>query len=207
MTKVESTFDIVYDTQMIYRKILDSMARPGKINHIQQHVKTLASVTSVSSGLIGIALTLIDREVTFHLKSGEGDVAIKYLQRKTFSRHESLENAQFVFIEERLEDDQIREVMSKVNCGTLLDPHDSATIILQVKNISNFEEGGTKLRLQGPGIKAETICYIDGLSYSWMEARNQLNKEYPIGVDMIFISDCGDLMAIPRTTKIESEDA
>jgi alpha-D-ribose 1-methylphosphonate 5-triphosphate synthase subunit PhnH len=201
MTKVDKkTFDMVHGTQEIYRKLLDCMARPGKTQSISDSIHMIEPVHGFSHGLVAVAYTLIDREANFHVISDQQDEVIQYLHWKTFSHHEEAEQAPYIFIQEQLEEQEIHELMNKVNHGTLEDPHSSATLIINVKSFTN----GLKMKLSGPGINGNKECYVAGLSLRWLVERELKNKEYPLGVDLILVAESGEVMAIPRTTLIES---
>jgi alpha-D-ribose 1-methylphosphonate 5-triphosphate synthase subunit PhnH len=205
MTKVEqNTFDMVHGTQQIYRKLLDCMARPGKVQNICD-ATNMIECDGISPALVGIALTLTNQEVTFHVISNEGKEARQFLHRKTFSKHEGIAKAQYIFIQDQLDEGQICEVMYEVNPGTLTDPHNSTTMIFHVKHLSAHGDTGLRLKLSGPGIKERKTCYIDGLLAAWLRERQIVNREFPLGVDMIFVSESGDIVALPRTTSVESE--
>ncbi|WP_408008178.1 phosphonate C-P lyase system protein PhnH [Pseudalkalibacillus sp. A8] len=202
MTKVDQqSFDMIHGTQEIFRKLLDSMSRPGKVNNIHDAVQFIESVEGLSQAMTGIAFTLIDREASFHIISKRRSEVIQYLRWTTFAKHEDITKVSYVFIHEPLDEKEIYDVMSQVNRGTLENPHESATIIINVDRLSN----GKKLLLSGPGIDGTKECFIEGLPAAWITERERVNKEYPIGVDFIFVTQSGDLTAIPRTTTIESE--
>ncbi|MGM0875827.1 MAG: phosphonate C-P lyase system protein PhnH [Bacillota bacterium] len=202
MTKVDQEkFDMIHGTQQIYRKLLDCMARPGKVQNIYNSIYMVEDIHGFSPALIGIAFTLIDREVNFHVIANQRIEVAQYLKWKTFSKHEDITNAPYILIQNQLEDHEINELMMQVNRGTLEDPHSSATIILNVKSFSE----GKNLQFSGPGISGKRDCSIEGLSNAWIVERELANKEYPMGVDFILTTETGDMIAIPRTTLIESE--
>ncbi|MFV8828258.1 phosphonate C-P lyase system protein PhnH [Alkalihalobacterium sp. APHAB7] len=208
MTKANlNTFDMVFETQAVYRILLDCMARPGKILNICSSTQLLSNQHDFPKVLEGIALTLVDQEVTFNILSHSSREIVQYLKWKTFGNEASIEKADFIFIQEKLEETEIIELMSQVKRGTLEDPHLSATIILLVQSISSDPAApGIKMTLQGPGIAEKKVACVEGLSHSWLNERSNVNKEFPLGIDIILATETGDIMAIPRTTSIESEE-
>ena len=91
----------------------------------------------------------------------------------------------------------IREAFTKGKIGTLRDPQQSATIIMETERLSNDPQ----LTLQGPGIaKTETVEIT--ASEMWKKERAAVNQEYPLGVDMIFIDRQNNMMCLPRTTML-----
>lgn len=205
MTDIHPSFEQVHDSQMIYRKLLDCMARPGKIQTIRESIGKIEGQKSFSHALLALAVALIDREVTFHLlPEGNEDIA-RYLRWTTWSTPAAVEQADFLFIDGPLEDDAIRQVMAEVKIGTLLEPHKSATLVIHVSALSVIPDLAVTLDLQGPGIKGKAQRSVSGLPAAWLIERDLANKEYPLGVDMILVTESGDMMALPRTTSIESE--
>ncbi|WP_078381925.1 phosphonate C-P lyase system protein PhnH [Sutcliffiella halmapala] len=207
MTKANvDSFDIVKETQVIYRKLLDCMARPGKIENISSSVEDLTKHKLFSPVLEGIVLALVDQEVSFKVVGPQSEEVMQYLKWKTFGVEAPISMADFIFIPEELMDAEISPLMKQVKIGTLEDPHLSATIIILVKNLSTItNDNGNSLTFQGPGIAEKMTINIEGMSNAWLSERKKINKEFPLGVDFIFVTEAGDIMAIPRTTLIESE--
>lgn len=205
MTKVDLMFDAVHDTQQIYRKLLDCMARPGKLNSIEPFVQSLEHGDLFPKPLLSLAYTLVDREVSFHVISDQTENIQKNIHWQTFSPYADLHEADYVFIGKQLSNDEIGELMKKLMIGTLEDPHISATVLIAVNALAEVPGDGWKLRLTGPGIQGVKDIYIDGLPCAWIAERNKLTSEFPLGIDMILTTDTGDMIAIPRTTVIESE--
>ena len=205
MTKVEP-FDAVNHTQQIYRKLLDCMARPGKVNSIEPYLVQDDHESLFSKPLLSLAYTLVDREVSFHVISDLKEKAEQYIYWQTFSQAAELHEAHYVFIGKQLSDSEIQSVMNEVKAGTLEDPHLSATILIQVNTLTDSPGDGMKLKLTGPGIQGTREVYADGMSSGWITERKKINSEFPLGVDMILTTSSGEIMAIPRTTLIEKEE-
>jgi phosphonate C-P lyase system protein PhnH len=58
------------------------------------------------------------------------------------------------------------------------------------------------IELQGPGIRGSVLRRVHGLATSVLEAIVELNRSFPVGVDTHLISRHGELMSIPRTTRL-----
>lgn len=205
MTKVE-LFDAVNHTQQIYRKLLDCMARPGKVNSIEPYLVQEDHESLFPKPLLSLAYTLVDREVSFHVISDLKEKAEQYIYWQTFSQAAELHEAHYVFIGKQLGDSEIQSVMNEVKAGTLEDPHLSATILIQVNTLTDSPGDGMKLKLTGPGIQGTREVYADGMPSAWIAERKKRNSEFPLGVDMILTTSSGEIMAIPRTTLIEKEE-
>jgi alpha-D-ribose 1-methylphosphonate 5-triphosphate synthase subunit PhnH len=207
MQKVNlETFDMVHDTQQIFRKLLDCMSRPGKIQSISEEIASINELEGFASALQGIAFTLIDREVNFHVLSNHAETITRSLEWKTYSKESPIQDADYIFITNPEEVENITEMMQQVKKGTLLDPHDSATVVLCVKEVTKIPTATGKIMMSGPGIASEQTVYIEGLQARWIEERNKATKEFPLGIDIILTTRDGDMMAIPRTTLLESEE-
>lgn len=90
--------------------------------------------------------------------------------------------------------------------GTLEAPEGGATILLVVNSLHDVNAGGLRLKLTGPGIKEVTYVNVDGLNPAWIESRNEWVSAFPLGVEMI-LSDANQFVALPRSTRIELEEA
>ena len=138
---------------------------------------------------------LLDGETSFAIYAADGGRQEQSVSRLTLSKSASLDQADFIFFPDPSLDASI--VIERCREGTLEDPQLGATLIFRASAI----ESGGPLILTGPGIERETAIGIERAG-DWLEARRQKNREYPLGVDAIFITDDGRLAAIPRTTKI-----
>ncbi|WP_299092733.1 phosphonate C-P lyase system protein PhnH [uncultured Metabacillus sp.] len=201
-----AAFDMVHDTQRIFRKLLDCMARPGKIEKIAEEITTNQEMEGFSKSLQGIAYTLIDREVSFHILAEHSEIITRSLEWKTYSKGSPINAADYLFINHPEEVDNISECIQQLKNGTLSDPHDSATVVLCVDEITVSKvPSSLKLTMRGPGIETSNVVYIKGLPSKWIEERNLATSEFPLGIDFILTTNCGDIMALPRTTLVESE--
>ena len=159
-------FDEVFDTQRVFRKLLEAMSNPGRIVSVSEEKDRLFGDFP---SFLAVAMTLIDNEVSF---SAAGNKELKQdIMLVTLSPEADTRTADYIFVTDT---DILPEILEKAKFGTLSDPHCSATIIIR--------DNGEK-------------C-INAL-----ELRDAQNYEYPQGVDMIFISDSGDITAVPRLVK------
>jgi alpha-D-ribose 1-methylphosphonate 5-triphosphate synthase subunit PhnH len=62
-----------------------------------------------------------------------------------------------------------------------------------------------RIRLTGPGIaeQAGIAPEMRGIPVEEFKELMAVNADYPLGVDAIFVLPNGELMAIPRSTRIE----
>lgn len=192
------SIDVVHDMQKGFRTILHCMSRPGTI----ENVREIADKVSVSmEGLPATfvtSLTLLDREVSFSIVGGDTKKMEELFAAYTMATQASLQTTDYVFITKQANKEQITSVFQKVKTGTLINPQESATIILETESLSSTGN----LLLTGPGIEYTEEVSIAGYEH-WVEERNNVNKEYPLGVDMILLDGYANVMCLPRTTVLK----
>ncbi|MFZ4453056.1 phosphonate C-P lyase system protein PhnH [Salibacterium aidingense] len=196
--KGDPAFDLVHDSQLIYREMLEAVSRPGTISNIKT-VLTKLPDSPVNPGLIGMALTILDGETSFAVVP-ESSKLSSYIQQKTGSRVETLDQADYILMYDLSLVPSFSEVIETIKKGTLIDPHDSATLLIQVKSFS--ATNGAPYILSGPGIASEYQVPIEGLPENWEKTRQRAIKEFPLGIDFFFVSQAAEILSIPRTTRI-----
>ena len=190
-------FDYIHDVQKAYRKLIDSLAKPGTINTLKEASEKLDFPLNCNKATLVLMLVLLDTEVTFHVIGRERDSITKYLSQITYARTASLEIADFIIVLEDVSADRIAAVIQKSKPGDLINPHLSATLIIEVAQITAIGE----LILKGPGIEEEQYISVSGAEY-WVAQRAEKNAEYPLGIEMYFVDQEQNLLTIPRTTKV-----
>ncbi len=184
MKMYESIWEPV-NQQRIFRKLMDIMTRPGEI-------KDLAEFVLDSTAARGVLATLLDAEVSLSDHDQQLPVSDWPLLQ---ANSNNSENADYIFCSGSSTPD------FEPRLGTLPSPDLSATIIINIKNLSRGSDPGC-LQLSGPGIKTKSMINIEGLSPVWLEKRESWICNFPLGVDMILV-DQTQIVAIPRTTKVE----
>jgi alpha-D-ribose 1-methylphosphonate 5-triphosphate synthase subunit PhnH len=142
-----------------------------------------------------MAFTLLDNEVSFHVCGNE--FLADEIKSYTLAEEEKIESADFIFV---CSPDEIGNAIEFAKCGTLPDPHKSATII-----IVNEDEQICPISLSGLGISGSTEILVSKTMIKAIAQRDAQNYEYPQGIDFLFISksEGGKLMAIPRLIRME----
>jgi len=180
-------FDEVFDSQKMFRLILQAMSNPTRIVSIEEYASRF---TSAAPAFLAVAMMLLDNEVSFH--AHKNNALANEIVSLTLSEQEPLECADYVLVSD---DGDLDEVITGVKCGTLHDPHLGATVIV-------MDPGTEKkpMRLYGPGIKESTVFQASKAVRYALDARDRQCYEYPQGIDLIFVSDGGELFAMPRLT-------
>lgn len=184
MKKLHS-FDEVFDGQKVFRKLLEAMSNPGRSVSIAEQAEKMYGKNKTA---LALAMTLLDNEVSFCAWNNQE--LSENISLLTLSGATALEEADFIFVEKA---EDLPEVIQNAKCGTLEDPQKSATIIMEA------EENGTITKsLYGAGIDGILQLEMPDAAVKAMELRKQQNYEYPQGIDMIFVTDSGNLFCIPR---------
>ena len=188
--RAKHDFDMVMGTQAVFRLLLDSLSNPGRPANASRYSGQFAR----RGRWLAPAVTLLDGEVGFYW-NGERETAdeICFL---TGSSTASIERADFVFLPEPSDPD---EILGRVKPGTHTDPHDSAMIIT--------EGGGTpeiNAVLRGPGVPpGGRSAQFSAAERAWLEARERRAHEYPCGIELIFLRDCGEFLSVTRKVAVQ----
>lgn len=120
-----------------------------------------------------IAATLLDNEVSFFVeRNTELEEKITEI---TLSSSADIEDADYIFIPSDINFATLVEIFNKAKWGTYEDPHNSATVMIKAQD--------------------------DDFVKRTVELLRKQNMEYPLGIDLIFIRDNGDMLAVPRLIK------
>ena len=186
------TYDVVFDAQQHYRLILDSMARPGKINVIPP--VEIDEPMDINNASALIAFALLNTDASFY--AAEGDEVSNFISLNTSAVNADLEDADLVFISGLHEE----EFVQQLKAGTLSYPENSATIIADVNRISKVKiNGSLELKLKGPGVKDAETVYVAGLNAAILDELKTQNEEFPLGIDLILTDRDNNMICIPRS--------
>ncbi|MBJ9988084.1 MULTISPECIES: phosphonate C-P lyase system protein PhnH [Paenibacillus] len=194
-------FDAVHDIQRAYRKVVDSMSRPGLISDLTAEAAKADGQWGGLPVTWVLALMLLDTEVTFCICSQREAELTRLLNQLTFAVRTEPEKADYIFVLHDAKEGDLLKALQGAKVGTLADPHASATVIVELEELS----GDFELSLKGPGIEDESFVRIP-LAPGWLEARAEKNAEYPLGIDMLVVDKNNKLLCLPRTTQIEERE-
>ncbi|WP_289142860.1 phosphonate C-P lyase system protein PhnH [uncultured Brevibacillus sp.] len=191
------SLDTVHDIQIAYRKLLNSMARPGVISNLEEQAKKLEIEVGCNPSTMVLALMLLDTEVTFHVVSQRAAQITKLLNQLTYAKVVEVEQAQYIFVLNDAGSVELEKALEMAKTGDLNNPHESATVIVEADVVS----GDSGLLLKGPGIKTGSVVHVKR-SGDWIGIREQKNAEFPTGIDLVFVDPNHQLVCLPRTTQI-----
>lgn len=181
-------FDEVFDSQETFRIILEAMANPTRILSVE---KAADKLYGDHRAMLAVAMTLLDNETTFFVC---GDAALsEQIILLTHAKESTASDAEFVFV---TKDGSLEEDIEDFMCGTLEDPHKSATVIVEITG-----EKEDDLVFCGPGIKDHAkICTARTVGKA-VGLRDAQVYEYPQGIDFLFLTAAGEMFGIPRLVK------
>jgi len=182
-------FDLVFDSQKVFRLILEAMSNPTRVVRIREYADALFGDQPT---FLAVAITLLDNEVSFNACENQSLTA--EIASLTLTKRAGIDSADFVFVSNP---NRIKDVIESVKSGTLSDPHKSATVIIR-----NDEDTNRLLALAGPGIRGNVTVWVSKTVIDAVRLRDEQGYEYPQGIDLIFVSSEGELFAIPRSIKL-----
>ncbi|MCR9138334.1 MAG: phosphonate C-P lyase system protein PhnH [Alphaproteobacteria bacterium] len=186
-----------FDAQMVFRQIMNALARPGTVCMIDAFTEPPAPL-SPCTGAIAATLFDADTEIWLDPLLLERQEVVGWLTFQTAAPlAETGFDARFALVSSG----DLLPPLERFAQGTQEYPDRSTTIILQLDSL----EGGVPLVLAGPGIKDRHVIEPVGLPPRFVEQWAANNSHYPRGVDIILVADDG-LIGLPRTTRIEPTD-
>ena len=185
-------FNEVFDGQAVFRKVLEAMSNPGRVVSIEEQA---GKMHGNQQAFLALAMTLLDNEVSFDT-CGDRELA-NDISLITLSKEVSLEEADFIFLNRK---EDLEQVFRHAKCGTLADPQKSATIIMKAE-----ESCSKEWMIYGAGVDGTQKIWVPEIAELAMKLRDDQAYEYPQGVDMIFVNDCGELFCIPRLVMKEKQ--
>jgi alpha-D-ribose 1-methylphosphonate 5-triphosphate synthase subunit PhnH len=175
--------------QQNFRTLLSAMSHPGKVYRLDD---------AFVDPLMAVIRTLIDQEVSFCVV-GEDTGLPQLIQERTLSPLVEIGEADFVIIPEGGSFGGIY----KAKRGTPEYPDQGATIIYKVEALGGGANGKASVALTGPGIESEIRPVVKGLISGEFVDIADVNSEFPLGVDCIFVDNAYRVMCIPRSTRVE----
>jgi len=189
--------DPVLSAQATFRAVLDATARPGTTVTLSEE---LAAPAPLCAGAAAIALALCDHDTPVWLDAplAAAPAVGEWLRFHTAARFAAdPAAAAFAFVGEAL----ALPPFEAFNLGTLEYPDRSTTLVITVTSLAK----GARLVLSGPGIAGEGIVHVGGLPADIRARLAENRRLFPRGVDLLLV--CGsDIMALPRTTRVEAGD-
>lgn len=187
--------DPVTEAQSAFHSVMHAMANPGRIYPLARAAMPPQPLTPE---LGVIAVTLLDHDTTVWCDAAvsANESATAWLTFHTGApRIDNADAAQFALVSNvsRLPG------LAEFSQGDAEFPDRSTTVVLAVASLTD----GQGLVLKGPGIDGERVLHVDGLPEDFINQWRENGAQYPLGVDLVLVSD-GAVAALPRTTRISA---
>lgn len=182
-----------FDSNAVFRTILDAMAHPGRIYDLPLDIPAPAGLNRSATAFL---LAMADMDTAIWLSadcaSDGANAHLKFHCGSPISADASAAD----FAVAKLGDDL--GFITDLAVGNAEYPDQSATLILMVEDISDKAD----MILRGPGIKDNQSLSVPGLPAAFHAWRSENHHLFPCGVDVVFAAD-RKIAALPRTTRIE----
>ncbi len=185
--------DPVFDSQAVFRAVLDAMARPGRIADLPIQME---GPRPLHDSAAAVCLTLLDLDTPLWLDGAADQPGVREYLRFHCGCPITGDAGGAAFAV--VADPAGMTDLALFPTGTPEYPDRSATLILQVPCLG----AGRTLQLSGPGIEGATELRVDGVPKALWEAVQANHALYPCGLDFILAAP-GRLAALPRSTKVE----
>jgi alpha-D-ribose 1-methylphosphonate 5-triphosphate synthase subunit PhnH len=183
--------------QKNYRSLLQAMSRPGRAFRLD----ALGAVSSFAAAM-AIGECLLDPEVSLCVIGDGGAQTLRtVLVGSTQVRTESLEAADFIFVCGVQSQGGVRLAKR----GRLEFPEEGATLVYCMESHPTDVSDRFRIRLTGPGIAGQggVAPEMRGVPVEEFQELMAVNADYPLGVDAFFVRPNGELMGLPRSTRIQ----
>lgn len=194
LAKIHPGFlDPVRESQAVFRKVMDAVARPGSVADLAFAVDGPPGLDCAAAA---VALTLFDFETPVWLDpalaSSEAEAWIRFHAGCPLTIEAA--EADFALVTRA----EACPPLAAFNQGDAKYPDRSTTVIIQVAAL----DGGAPVALTGPGIKTETTIAPRGLPDGFWEQIRTNHAQFQFGVDVLLVAG-PKLLALPRSTRAQ----
>lgn len=196
-------------TQKTFRALLQAMSHPGRVYQLEQRTEARSLITdkynlsSVFCSLFSVLQALLDHEVGFCAIGREKEYMETTISELTGCPVKDISDADFIIVSDG---ESNREIL-KAKRGTLEYPDTGATVIYVVESLNDRDNSRNNKNpvalIRGSGIKDYLTIAVRGLDKNELFHIKEINSEFPLGIDCIFIDIANRIMCIPRSTRIE----
>jgi alpha-D-ribose 1-methylphosphonate 5-triphosphate synthase subunit PhnH len=182
----------VFESQSVFRMLMDGMARPGTIRSVEQDAGQPEPLGAAAGA---IALTLCDHDTPVWLSAGFSQTAVAdwigFHSGAPMTREKA--EARFAF------KDAASPLSSfgLFSAGTQEYPDRSTTLVIEVAELG----AGQIFTLSGPGILQTSTIEIAGLPETFLRLWADNRPLFPRGIDVILTAG-RQFLCLPRTTRI-----
>jgi len=185
--------DPVFQSQTVFRKVLDAFAQPGTIVEIPNVVQAPAPLNVPAAAFIA---ALADEGTPIFVEAAMAKSAamdwIRFHTDAPITREPGA--ASFAIIADPAQ----MPLLSAFGSGSAEYPDRSTTLVIQVEKVSRE----TGLTLAGPGIDGSAELSAHPLPPGFVDQMAANRALYPRGVDVVLASPTA-IAALPRSVRIE----
>ena len=183
--------------QKNYRSLLQAMSRPGRVFRLD----ALGAVSSFAAAM-AIGECLLDPEVSLCvIGNGGAQPSRRSWSVPPRSGRNPWKTADFIFVCGVRSQGGVRLAKR----GRLEFPEEGATLVYCMDSLPAGASDRFRVRLTGPGItgKGGIAPEMRGVPVEEFQELMAVNADYPLGVDAFFVRPNGEVMALPRSTRIQ----
>jgi alpha-D-ribose 1-methylphosphonate 5-triphosphate synthase subunit PhnH len=177
-------------SQAVFRVLLDSLARPGRILRLPAE---LDDAPGVGPGVVPLALAVIDSTVAV-VGSPSWQARIC---RATGAVAADVADASLVAIYGAAD----AATISRLRRGSAAEPEAAAKVGLACRALTDAGGGEVTLELTGPGVPGKTRLGVAGVSAAAFDALRAANQHFPAGVDVWLVDEHGQVAGLPRSSR------
>jgi len=179
----------------VFRSVLDAASRPGTLVPLPD-----GTAPGVPSAIVPV-LALADLDVAVAtLDEADGSPWSSLIRSVTGCRTAAADEADMVVALRLPTIDEIRSLRT----GTDHAPERGARLFIACGAIrSGRHDGGTAIRMRGPGASDGRTITVDGIAAELFGALVTANRSFPAGVDTWLVAESRDMVGIPRSTQID----
>lgn len=190
--------------QRIFRGCLTALSRPGTIARLPP-----GCVAAPVPAVLAPLLTLTDLMVplcALDADTPEARQAVELVAGVTGAKVTEPSGARFALAFGE------SAHLAELPVGSHWSPEFGALLCQRVIDLRSPTEGSqdegdgapaVRLRLTGPGVNGSSDLTVTGLTPRFVELRAGLTGDFPAGIDILLVTDDGDVAGLPRTTRIE----
>lgn len=172
--------DIEQTNRKNFRVLMDALSHPGSIGKMDK---------AYDSYLLSVASVLLYSEVSFYYFGEENFTLVEAV---TNPRATTNDQADYIF-----SDAVCLRLLREAKTGDFINPDFSSLLVFKCDDFNKYT-----YRLRGPGIDGEKILNLP-VNKEFIVALMGKNANYPLGVEVYFLNEIGEIIALSRTTKVE----
>lgn len=190
--------------QRAFRQVMNAFARPGTVGSIEGYAR-LGDAPVLPSCFETALRLFVDQAVTFSVVGADAREQAEWITLQTHAHAVCPVEADFVLVPDAADAEARREAIAAAKAGSLVEPEGGATVIVACSAVSSDDAPGlARVDVEGPGVDGRASFYVDRID--WAQARADRADEYPCGIEIVLVDEDGNVVAIPRSTRVSPSD-